>query len=142
MKIILLKNVENLGKIGDMVNVKNGYAKNFLFPKEKAILSTIVNLAKIKNNNLQLNKKTKEIEKLNNISIVIPTIIKTNGEIYGSINKFSLYNLFKNLDLKIDFKTIQKNIIIKKPGKYKIEFKNKQHNIITKIYIILIKINK
>ncbi|XMD33355.1 MAG: 50S ribosomal protein L9 [Candidatus Karelsulcia muelleri] len=59
MKIILKKTILNLGKKNDLIEVKPGYARNFLFPKKKAILATISSIKELKNLIKKKQKKTK-----------------------------------------------------------------------------------
>jgi len=61
MKVILLEDVKNVGKKGEIINAKDGYAKNFLFPKNLAIEATQVNLKNLEHANKQKEAKEKEI---------------------------------------------------------------------------------
>ena len=140
MKIVLLKNIKNLGNEGDIVDVKNGYAKNHLFPKELALLAIKNNIDNIKRNkNIDnANLRSNEICKLDNTSILIPIKVKENDEIYGSINTKSLDKIFKKLNIPLNIKHLESEVLIKKIGKYKLIFNNKKYGITTTIYIVLI----
>ena len=61
MKVILLEDVKNVGKKGTIINAKDGYARNFLFPKNLAIEATTVNLKNLENAQKQKEAKEKEI---------------------------------------------------------------------------------
>ena len=93
MQIILLENISKLGKIGDLVNVKNGYARNFLLKKNKALRANKENIELVNKNKSELTKKNTEnknkfIEKANKIKnkkIIVYKAIKENGDLYASI---------------------------------------------------------
>jgi len=140
MKVILLKEIKNLGKNGEIVDVRNGFAKNHLFPKQLALLAIKKNIDSLKkNSNIEnLNLKTNNLNKLNNTSIIIPMKVKENNELYGSINIKFLDKVFKKLNLLLNVKHIDSEVLIKKIGKYKLEFKNKIYNFKTTIFIILV----
>ena len=93
MEIILLQNISNLGKIGDKVDVANGYGRNFLLKKGKALRFSKENQDLVNKKKDQLNKqnieeknKFKEIAKLiNNKTFMLIKESKENGDLYGSI---------------------------------------------------------
>ena len=93
MQVILLENISKLGKIGDLVKVKNGYARNFLLRRNKALRANKENIELVNKNKSELTKKNTEtknkfIEKANKIknkNIKIYKAIKENGDLYASI---------------------------------------------------------
>ena len=101
MEIILLENILNLGKIGEKVIVKNGYGRNFLLKKGKALRYSKENLELVNKKKDELNKKNieiknqyKEISKLiNNKVFVFNKECKENGELYGSVKPKEIVNL-------------------------------------------------
>ena len=103
MEIILLENILNLGKIGEKVIVKNGYGRNFLLKKGKALRYSKDNLELVNKKKDELNKKNieiknqyKEISKLiNNKVFVFNKECKDNGELYGSVKPKEIVNLIK-----------------------------------------------
>ena len=103
MEIILLENIINLGKIGDKVNVKNGYGRNFLLKQGMALRFNkdnleIVNKKKdeLNKKNIELKNKFKEIAKvINNKVFIFNKESKENGELYGSIKPKEITNLIK-----------------------------------------------
>ena len=109
MKIILTTNIKKLGKIGDLVNVKDGYARNFLLPKKMALRENKKNLdyyekikeeIKIKENNkLELAKKT--IEDIKKLNIHFNKEADDKGQLYGAISKNEIINLLKENGIKI-----------------------------------------
>ena len=109
MKIILTTNIKKLGKIGDLVDVKDGYARNFLLPKKMALRENKKNLdyyekikeeIKIKENNkLELAKKT--IEDIKKLKIHFNKEADEKGQLYGAISKNEIINLLKENGIKI-----------------------------------------
>lgn len=94
MQIILLERVEKLGQMGDTVNVKPGYARNFLLPKGKALRATAENLKRFEDNRAQLEAQNLErrgeaeavAEKMGDLSVVIIRAASESGQLYGSVN--------------------------------------------------------
>ena len=132
MQVILLENILNLGKIGDKVSVKNGYGRNFLLKKGKALRFNKENVELVKKEKDKLNKKNLEIK---NIFIKISKLInnkifffnresKENGELYGTIKPKEIVNLIME---KTKAEVAPSQIILKeelnKIGSYKIEVK-------------------
>ncbi len=103
MELILLENILNLGNIGDKVKVKNGYGRNFLLKKGKALRFNKENLDlvnkqkdELKRKNLETKNKFKEIAKLvNNKTFIFSKESKENGDLYGSIKPKEISNLIK-----------------------------------------------
>ena len=93
MQVILLENISKLGKVGDLVKVKNGYARNFLLKKNKALRANKENIELVNKNKSELTKKNTEIknkffEKANRIKnkkVKVYKAIKENGDLYASI---------------------------------------------------------
>ena len=93
MQVILLENISKLGKIGDLVKVKNGYARNFLLKKNKALRANKENIELVNKNKSELTKKNAEIKnkfiekanKIKNKNIKVYKAIKENGDLYASI---------------------------------------------------------
>jgi len=94
MEIILLERVEKLGKLGDVVNVKPGYARNFLLPQQKALRATKANLARFEAEREFLEKRNEETrdaastqgESLNGTSYVVIRKAGETGQLYGSVS--------------------------------------------------------
>ena len=121
MNIILTQKINKLGKLGDTVDVKDGYARNFLLPQGKAIRATKENLemfSKEKSKREAENQSNKdEAEKLSesikDISIVILRPASETGQLYGSV---STRDITKKL-LEKGFSITHKQIILEKPVK-------------------------
>ena len=118
MELILLENTLNLGNIGDKVKVKNGYGRNFLLKKGKALRYNKENLEFVSKKKDELNKKNieiknkfKEIAKLiNNKTFIFSKESKENGDLYGSIKPKEITNLIKE---KVKAEVSPSQIILK-----------------------------
>lgn len=104
MQVILLENIKKLGTIGQKVNVKDGYARNFLLKNKKALLANKKNIEFFERKKEEINKKN-EIEKnkaietsklINNVEFTIFKESMENGQLYGSINIKEIILLIKN----------------------------------------------
>src|SRR5688500_9988573 len=103
MKIILKENMKNLGHQGDIVDVKNGYANNFLFPRGMAVMATASNIKIHEENNRQGALKREKMktdalaisEQLKEMSITIGTKAGANGKIFGSITPLQISQVLK-----------------------------------------------
>lgn len=93
MNVILLEKVQNLGKLGDRIAVKNGYARNYLLPKGKAVLATPQNVAIFEERRAQLEKAEAEVlakaqarrEVINGKTIIISAKAGEEGKLFGSV---------------------------------------------------------
>ena len=120
MKIILTTNIKKLGKVGDQVKVKNGFARNFLFPNKKALRDTKSNLEyfeKIKNEiNIKENEKKQKaidlIKAVKKIKIEFTKEADDKDQLYGSVSKKEIINYFNNQNITLfsDDVKIIKNI--------------------------------
>ena len=94
MDVILLERIEKLGQMGDVVKVKNGFARNFLLPQKKALRASKDNLAyfekervTLEANNLKQNQEAELVlKKLDNYNLVIIRQAGETGQLYGSVN--------------------------------------------------------
>ena len=120
MEIILTEKIDKLGDIGDLVSVKNGFARNFLIPAHKALRATAENreyFEKQKAEFLQRNEKVKQeakkiYDKLNNKSVIITNNASDEGRLYGSVMPKDIADKV-TIELKVEVKKSQ--IILDKP---------------------------
>ena len=114
MQLILLENIKNLGKIGDIVKVKRGYARNYLIKFEKALNASKENIEIVNKKKEQLNKKDltlkkdarKSFEILNNKNYKIQKLVTENNDLYGSVKPTEIAIIIKERD-NIDIKPSQ-----------------------------------
>ena len=126
MKIILKEDVANLGYKDDVVEVKNGYGRNFLIPTGKAILATPSALKMLAENLKQRAHKIAKIKAdaeaiaatLQGISLTIPAKVSETGTIYGSVGNIQIAEALEALGHKVDRKIISVKEAVKQVGKY------------------------
>lgn len=93
MEVILLEKIANLGNLGDKVNVKSGYGRNYLLPQRKATAATAENIAAFELRRAELEKAAAEKKasaearaaKLNELQVTIPAVAGDEGKLFGSI---------------------------------------------------------
>jgi len=118
MKVILLKNFKNIGKVGEIKEVSDGYANNFLFPAKISKKATPENIRKIDEMNKKKNEKEKEIiekyrkmaKELNGKELIIKAKAK-NGKLFGSIGKKEILQNLKKSGYDIEENSISVNSI-------------------------------
>jgi len=127
MDIILLEDIENLGNSDDLVNVKDGYARNFLIPQKKAIAATPSAKKVHEENKKQRAHKEEKLreeakvlaEKLENKKIKIGAKVSSSGKIFGSVNTIQLAEAINKKGFEIDRKQIKiKGDTVKEVGSY------------------------
>ena len=130
MKIILLDKVKNLGNAGDLTEASDGYARNFLFPRNLAIEATEENLAQWKEDQKEKKKKEAEdraqAEELKKVLEKEPVILKakggTTGKLFGAVTSKDLEKAVQNqLKVKLDRKKIELKENIKEVGVHTVE---------------------
>ncbi len=93
MQVILLEKIRNLGALGDKVNVKPGYGRNYLIPQKKAVFATEKNIAAFDSQRAELEKKAalefahakSRAEKLQDFTVVVASQAGDGGKLYGSV---------------------------------------------------------
>jgi large subunit ribosomal protein L9 len=129
MQIILLENIMKLGKIGDQVEVKNGFGRNYLLRQGKALRASKENLEFVNKKKTELNKKNEEVKKefkeiaskITNKTLKFNKESKENGELYGSIKPKEVSSAFKDkLQVDINPSQIDLRQEITQVGNYKI----------------------
>ncbi len=132
MKVIFLQDVKGKGKKGDIKEVSDGYAKNFLLPKKVAIEATNANIndAKGKKEAIQHRKDVEEenarilCDKISKISITIVTKVGDNGKLFGSVTSKDLSDeLKKEFGFDVDKRKFVLPDGIKSAGEYTVDIK-------------------
>ena len=128
MEVILLERVSKLGQMGDVVRVKDGFARNFLLPKGKALRATQENRARFETmkvdleaRNLQQRGEAEKVaEKLNGQSLTAVRQAAEGGQLYGSVTPRDLVGLIVDKGFKVERSQIVLNTPIKMIGRYKV----------------------
>ncbi len=131
MKVILKENIEKLGFKDEIVDVKNGFARNFLIPKNKAVIAT-ENAIKVLNEKLrqqesrlneEIENANKTVEELSKLSIVIKSKLQEDGKkLFGSISSKQLVDEISKQGIEIDRKFVKLSSI-KEIGSYTAEIR-------------------
>lgn len=132
MKVILLEDIKGVGKKEQIVNASEGYAKNFLFPKNLALEATPNNLRQLENKKkAEEAKRQEELEacqalaaKINELTVKISVKTGDNGKLFGSVtNKEIGASLKEQFDIDVDKKKIVLNDAIKSVGEKTVDIK-------------------
>ena len=130
MKIILLENLRKIGSIGDVINVKRGFARNYLIAKKKALYASKENIKEVEKIKSELDKKDLEkkreakqiFEKINGKIFSVKKLSTENNELYGSVKPTEISKLILET-VKLDIKPslIQPENEIKTIGVFKVK---------------------
>ncbi|NLJ78508.1 MAG: 50S ribosomal protein L9 [Tissierellia bacterium] len=132
MKVILLEDVKGVGKRGDLVNAKTGYARNFLFPRELAIEATPKNRKEWKKRRKleearreeELEQATKLKERIESLSVELKGKAGEGGRLFGSITSSDISKaLMEQHDIEIDRRKIELKDSIKSIGETEVEIR-------------------
>lgn len=126
MEVILKEDVVNLGYKGDIVNVKKGYARNYLIPQGKAIIATESSKKVLAENLKQRAHKLEQIkaaaqelaEKLQSVSLTIGAKTSSTGTIFGSVTSIQIADALKEKGFEVDRKNIVIKEAVKEVGNY------------------------
>ena len=119
MDIILMENVEKLGQVGDVVKVKNGYARNYLLPRQLGIAATTGNIKRIekeKTKRLAIDEAQKKeaqqkAESLSKVSLTIAVEVNDQEKLYGAVSEAEILEALEAEGQKID----KKSLVLEKP---------------------------
>ena len=131
MKLLLKEDVNGLGFCGDEVEVKDGYGRNFLIPKGKALLATPNNLKAFNHQKRVVQSKVKKViatvqaiaDEIAKVTCTVKKKIGDTGKMFGSVTAQDIADLLKVQGVDIDRRKIQITEPIKKAGEYKIPVK-------------------
>lgn len=131
MEVILLKEHDSLGEIGDIVNVKPGYARNFLFPNGIAVRSSKRNIALAEEQKKTLQKRLERESKVNQelisqlakVEISIEVEVGEEDKMFGSVTNLDIHKALTEKDVKIDRQSILLDQPIKTLGVHNIPIK-------------------
>ncbi len=129
MKVILLENIRKIGSIGEIIDVKRGFARNYLISKKKALFASKTNIKEVELIKQDLNKKDQEKkkqaksiqEKIKNKVIEIKKLSTENNELYGSVKPTEISKILENSEkVEINPSLIQPVKEIKSLGEFKV----------------------
>ena len=129
MKVILLENVRKVGSIGDVIDVKRGFARNYLISKKKALFASKENIKEVEKIKSDLSKKDQEkkkeaksiSEKIQNKEYQVKKLATENKELYGSVKPTEIAKILNSIDkIEINPSLIQPVKEIKSLGIFKI----------------------
>ena len=130
MKVILLENLKRIGSIGEVIDVKRGFARNFLIANKKALYASKENILEVEKIKSELSKKDNEkkqeakkiLEQINKKEYSVKKLSTENNELYGSVKPTEISKLIHQID-KVEIKPsmIQPTQEIKSLGKFKVK---------------------
>jgi|TARA_R110002126_G_scaffold273866_1_gene418739 large subunit ribosomal protein L9 len=114
MQVILLEKVKNLGSLGDVVDVKAGYGRNFLIPENKAVFATEANKTVFEGRRAELEKKAQQdfakaeqrAAQLNDVTLTISAQATDEGKLYGSVAVVEIYDALAARSIAVDKREI------------------------------------
>ena len=130
MKVILLENVRKIGSIGEIIDVKRGFARNYLISKKKALFASKENIKEVEKIKQELNKKDQDkkkdakniLEKIQRKTYEIKKLSTENKELYGSVKPTEISKLINEREkVEINPSNIQPTKEIKSLGEFKVE---------------------
>ena len=130
MRVILLENIKRIGSIGEIIDVKRGFARNYLIANKKALYASKENINQVEKIKSQLSKKDNEkkqdakkiAEKINKKEFVVRKLSTENKELYGSVKPTEISKLIEEKEkLNITPSMIQPIKEIKSLGKFKVK---------------------
>ena len=130
MKVILLENIKKIGSIGEIIDVKRGFARNFLIANKKALYASKENINQVEKIKTQLSKKDNEkkqeakkiSEKIHKKEYKIKKLCTENNELYGSVKPTEISKLIKEVNnQEVKPSMIQPVRDIKSIGKFKVK---------------------
>tara|TARA_Y100000817_G_scaffold166602_2_gene130240 strand:- start:4 stop:459 length:456 start_codon:yes stop_codon:yes gene_type:complete len=149
MQIILLEDIRNLGKTGEVVNVKDGYGRNFLLKFGKALRADKANIEFVKKKKEEINKKNIEIkkeakkilEKIKNKKLLFKKETKENGDLFAPIKPKEISKYFEEIFKEsINPSQIDLKQEIKKVGKFSLSV-NLHSDVMAELHVLVEKIN-
>ena len=129
MKVILLENVGKIGSIGDVIDVKRGFARNFLISKKKALFASKENIKEVQKIKIELSKKDQEKkkdaksihEKIQKKEFIVKKLATENKELYGSVKPTEIAKIISEIEnIKINPSLIQPIKEIKTLGNFNV----------------------
>ncbi|MCG3111227.1 MAG: 50S ribosomal protein L9 [Candidatus Manganitrophus sp. SA1] len=146
MKVILREDVDKLGRMGDLVNVADGYARNFLLPRNMAALATTKNIKSLEHEKRVIADRVKkekmaaeeEAKKISAVSVSIPVQVGEEGKLFGSVTSKDIADAIAAQGFEIDKRRIQLEKPIKEIGTFMVPVKV-HHDVTAQVKVEVIK---
>jgi large subunit ribosomal protein L9 len=131
MKVILKDDIRNVGKMGQIVDVADGFARNYLVPRGLAVEANIKNLKSLEHERKIIQEKAKRIknsaqtlsDKISTMTLVIKAKAGDEGKLFGAVTSMDIAEVLKNEGIEMDKKKIFLDEPIKRLGSYSINIK-------------------
>jgi large subunit ribosomal protein L9 len=131
MQVILLEDIPSLGKIGDMVKVSDGYGRNYLIPKKKAVFATEKNLKTLQHEKVLVQQRlgkmkkdaVKMVQEIEKLSCTFAKNVGESGKLFGSVTSMEIEAFLKENGMDVDRKKIILEEPIKNLGMYTVAIK-------------------
>lgn len=126
MKIILKEDIEKLGSVGDLVTVKDGYGRNYLIPKKKAVLATksalneleLMKLRAVHQAELTVQEAKELAQKIESTSLTVSVKTGENNKIFGTVTNIQIASALAEKGIQVDRKNISIDNDVKLLGEY------------------------
>lgn len=146
MKVILREDVDKLGRMGDLVNVADGYARNFLLPRNRAALATTKNIKSLEHEKRVIADRIKkekmaaeeEAKKISAVSVSIPVQVGEEGKLFGSVTSKDIADAIAAQGFEIDKRRIQLEKPIKEIGTFMVPVKV-HHDVTAQVKVEVVK---
>ena len=131
MQVILTKDVANLGKAGELVNVKAGYGRNYLVPRGMAVSATAANVHRLEHDKKVIAKKVAKeragadalAERINVVTLQFDRVVGEDDKLFGSVTSRDISEQLKKTGIEIDHRWVVMDQPIKALGKYEVAVK-------------------
>ncbi|MDP3244548.1 MAG: 50S ribosomal protein L9 [bacterium] len=144
MKVVLIQNIDKIGKAFEIKEVADGYAQNFLLPRGLAQIATPQNLLIVEARKKTLQNKDKQArkeraqaaKKLEGLKVIIKEKVQDNGVLYGSVNQTKIADVLKKSGFMVEKEQVVLKNSLKETGEFSVEI-NFSQNIKAKIKVII-----
>ncbi|MFN7662292.1 MAG: 50S ribosomal protein L9 [Alphaproteobacteria bacterium] len=129
MKVVLLERIEKLGRMGDVVSVKDGFGRNYLLPQKKALRATAENIAYFENQRAALEEKSKDLQtqaeglakKIEKVKLLVIRQASEAGQLYGSVTSRDIAKYLAEKSISITHAQVRIDTPVKTVGVYDIK---------------------
>lgn len=146
MKVILKEDVDHLGRMGDLVDVADGYARNFLLPRQKAAVATTKNVKVLEHEKRVIADRMKKekmgaeevAKKIGALSIIIPAQVGEEGKLFGSVSSKDIVEAIAAQGMEVDKRKVLLEKPIKELGVFQVPIKI-HHDVTAQVKVEVVK---